>query len=675
MKKESNNQSSVLPCNPETQKQDNPNESPFIAIREIIETLAVALFLALLFKTFEAEAFVIPTGSMAPTLKGRHKDVFCEQCRYPFQVSASEEINNTTNRATTSKVVAGTCPQCGFTQFFGLDSPSFTGDRIFVNKSTFDFRDLKRWDVSVFRAPAEPRINFIKRVVGLPNEQIRIQYGDLFIKKREEQGENNVSDFEIARKPLKYLLQMLQPVYDADYPLPQVEQLLWPSRWFDETNQIQSDRLAWKTRNNGTEFHFNKNDVNDIIEIESCCPLKLQNDNLSKRNDLPSTDQQRTQEDKIYWLRYRHIVPSSTDWFSLAENRIPREIERTGIIKNNPQLITDATAYNTGISKDDNNRERDEFSLFVKNNNDKNIESQENSYQCYKLPTSLGGNWIGDLAVSCDMTISCAETKDCFLVFELVKGGQNFQCLIYPTLDLIRLAIPGFSEFGKKAKADFHFETDQKYRIMFMNIDEQLRLVINDEEIAFENEGKYDDLCRPLPNGKPNLISRNRDPNELDLTPVSIGIREMNADIAHLKILRDIYYIASGPHTEPETPFVSVKDSNLRLLYDFQRGFSDRLTSRPIGSLQEEVFARFLADPTAWKGYGNTRSVLINLDQGQYLALGDNSSASQDSREWGCVDEKYLIGKAFFVYWPHGKLIPGTRLPFIPSFAKMRHID
>ena len=45
------------------------------SFRETIESIAIAFVRAFLFRTFEAEAFVIPTGSMAPTLQGRHKDV------------------------------------------------------------------------------------------------------------------------------------------------------------------------------------------------------------------------------------------------------------------------------------------------------------------------------------------------------------------------------------------------------------------------------------------------------------------------------------------------------------------------------------------------------------------------------------------------------------------------
>ena len=39
-------------------------------VRETIESVVIAVLLAFMFKTYEAEAFVIPTGSMAPSLQG-----------------------------------------------------------------------------------------------------------------------------------------------------------------------------------------------------------------------------------------------------------------------------------------------------------------------------------------------------------------------------------------------------------------------------------------------------------------------------------------------------------------------------------------------------------------------------------------------------------------------------
>src|SRR4029079_12280199 len=58
------------------------------AFREGVETVVFVVVLVLLLKTFAAEAFVIPTGSMAETLYGYQKLVKCPQCKYTFHVNA-----------------------------------------------------------------------------------------------------------------------------------------------------------------------------------------------------------------------------------------------------------------------------------------------------------------------------------------------------------------------------------------------------------------------------------------------------------------------------------------------------------------------------------------------------------------------------------------------------------
>ena len=66
--------------------------------RETVESVIVAFVLAFLFRTFEAEAFVIPTGSMAPTLQGRHKDLVCPECGLGYRVGASSEVDDDVQR-------------------------------------------------------------------------------------------------------------------------------------------------------------------------------------------------------------------------------------------------------------------------------------------------------------------------------------------------------------------------------------------------------------------------------------------------------------------------------------------------------------------------------------------------------------------------------------------------
>jgi len=42
----------------------------------------------------------------------------------------------------------------------------------------------------------------------------------------------------------------------------------------------------------------------------------------------------------------------------------------------------------------------------------------------------------------------------------------------------------------------------------------------------------------------------------------------------------------------------------------------------------------------------------INVPEDSFYVLGDNSANSKDSRIWGFVPKKKLIGKAFIVWWP-----------------------
>jgi signal peptidase I len=77
------------------------------------------------------------------------------------------------------------------------ESPNFLpGDHILVNKTTFQRRAPDRGDVVVFRSPKDRRLNWVKRVVGLPGDTVEVKDNDVIL---------NGKKLERARMPASSL--------------------------------------------------------------------------------------------------------------------------------------------------------------------------------------------------------------------------------------------------------------------------------------------------------------------------------------------------------------------------------------------------------------------------------------------------------------------------------------
>jgi signal peptidase I len=560
--------------------------SSFRQTREIVESLAVALVLAFFFKAFAAEAFVIPTGSMATTLMGRHKDVSCERCGFDFQISASEESNDGSDRPreVLPQVAAGTCPQCRYTMFVGKDNPdkktflSYSGDRIFVNKSKFDFQNPQRWHVTVFRYPGRPQINYIKRLVGLENETLLIGNGDIFVKKDGEE------EFKIQRKPLNALKAMLRPVDDNDCVQPALVQLGYPQRW-NSTDWTQSeDYKSFQSKENG-----------------QCV------------------------------LTYRNIVPSSDDWSYLSAGQLPPQSEGK-----KAQLITDFVGYNAGVMSYAGQYNSGQITM-------RDVNGRMEPFVAQSLH-GLGLNWVGDLAFSGKLTIQKTQGT---VNFVLVKGGLLFTCAVDLATGQATLTADG----KDLATALTPLNQAKPFEVMFVNCDEELRFVVDGKEINFDEKGRYD-----------GQVQRDRSPTVEDLTPARIFTQDAAVVLEHLKLQRDLYYIACDDNS-------SDTQCDLHLSPFHNEIFS------------ENSLANILSTPEKWKNFGKTNVVKFEIKKDQFLMLGDNSARSKDSRLWTqdgipfYVPRHLLIGEAVFVYWPHGWQIPGTNIALIPNTKKMRLID
>ncbi len=569
--------------------------------RDTIESILFAFVLAFLFRTFEAEAFVIPTGSMAPTLYGRHKETTCTACKHHITVGASHEVVPDTGLLMSNvRLRAAVCSNCGFVNDQILEDPAFNGDRILVNKFSYEFGEPDRWDVFVFKYPSEPQTNYIKRLVGLPGETIRIRNGNLF--SVEEQDES------ILRKPY-YKQRVLQiPVYDDNEPARELIKAGWPERWENMSISENGSIGRWSDRADG----WKRDD--------------------SKRSYSVSKDQ----TDTPAWLRYRHFFPMPQDWRTAAHG-LP--------LAPQPRLIGDFCGYNATIG-------------------DRPFDAQSPD------GIDFGAFWVPDLTINFDLQIT-EVTDSSELILELCEGTSWYRCRTNlktgeAVLEEVNSQLN--DRVRELAKAKTRLMGTGSFRISYANVDDRICLWINDRLVDF-GEGAL--LESPGATG-------NQYPTDQDMTPVGIATSGVSATISNLFLERDIYYRVGRPGQ------------------DF-RHLANQLE-------------RFMGNPEMWaEVYANHARDLgertLAIPDGHYLAFGDNSPQSNDSRMWNLgqetVPRKFLVGKAFWIYWPHGvpflnngrgfpvtyhyqhtennhleklKDYPRYSLPFYPQFSRMNRI-
>jgi signal peptidase I len=233
------------PLPPAQSQADCPAADPAGAIvaliRQTVEFLVVLSLSIILFRTFAAEAYIVPTGSMAPTLLGLHKEVDCANCKIRYVLGMDEQGRS--GRAV--------CPNCGQVDINTAGAIVSNGDRLLVQKFLFDVRGPRRWEAAVFQSTAEPNQAYVKRVVALPGEAVQIRGGDVYI------------DGRIARKGLAEFRAMRQLVYDNNFLPADVDR--YP-RWAFRRGSPRNLRPSgWKAE--GTGFvHASAQADGDLVD-------------------------------------------------------------------------------------------------------------------------------------------------------------------------------------------------------------------------------------------------------------------------------------------------------------------------------------------------------------------------------------------------------------------------
>ncbi|MEM1444922.1 MAG: S26 family signal peptidase [Planctomycetota bacterium] len=236
----------------------HPRKPADQSLKETAESVVVAFILAFIFRAFIVEAFVIPTGSMAPTLLGQHVRAVCPQCGYAFKSDGGD-------RSTAGADLR--CPMCFFPistlDDAGQPERTYAGDRILVQKYLYPFVEPRRYDVVVFKNPESPETNFIKRLVGLPNETLGFLDGNVYTKP------STGGDWRIASKvdpeinPRWEAIQrdVFQPIYHSRY-VPKDGgsseargNVLWAQPW----KPVAGDWQITNDPNTGTVFQYTPN--------------------------------------------------------------------------------------------------------------------------------------------------------------------------------------------------------------------------------------------------------------------------------------------------------------------------------------------------------------------------------------------------------------------------------
>ena len=547
-------------------------------IRETLETVVLALILAFTFRTFCVEAFVIPTGSMAPTLSGAHFRAVCPECGYNFNVNANVDQQWLPVRDPETGQVVSTlvrlnngeltdpnaipapgysmCPNDHFLipaddlrgkpiikRIYSTNNSSetlhfpytYNGDRILVMKYLYWFAPPKRWNVVVFREPMFGKQNFIKRLVGLPGNTVEIVNGDVFI------------DGQIAHKPVHVEKAMLQVVYNNDfYPTDAGKRRMNGNRWSN----------PW------------------VGEPRSSAAGK--------------------------WFTGGPVINFSTGR--------PDAVGHLAFIQRNSYLYNDL-GYNAN-------------------------------------PYWNGHHLVGNLYLR---TVWISHSPASAVRMTLGPATNRFQITLAHNgaLKLYQwdTALSTYQPIGIKSMGIFHapraLQTGKAYRLAMSNTQHEARFWINGQLML--------QYAAPWTLANALAVARVRKMTGEQETPkVQIDVTGGCA-LRHLLLMRDIYY------------------TQMKIRFPYNSS----------------------VDPGGSRPGTGTMGHPITLKKGQYFMLGDNSNDSEDSRAWyrvepvlrhmhlplGVVPQRYILGRAFMVYWPAGfRPMRAINWAIIPNIGRMRFI-
>jgi len=529
--------------------------------RETFETISFVVFLVLMLKAFVAEAYVIPTGSMATTLLGDHMYLTCPRCQQNYPVNASNGGQNLEQREVDGgrKVLhlEGCCPNCQHIVSNPAESVE-GGDKVLVLKPLYDMFKPERHETVVFKYPLGPQkdfgaYNYIKRLWGLPGEKLAIHGGDIYLVESDK--------LNIIRKATDKMLRMRRLVNDNS--------LLNPAH----PHPLNS---SWKPANERWEMPDAGQTAWEPVDAGRVW--------------------RSTNKESMNWLRYQHQFHPNSGSRGFAQN-YPQV--------DGPYLITNFMAYN----------------------------HYENG--------SFPHDWVGDLMIDAEVEVQASQGT---FVMQLKKGIVNAEARFDLASGKCTVVLMKEGKQIISKEADTKVSSVGTHQLRFANFDNRLTVWV-DGKLPFGEGIDYE------------ISESERGPRLADFVPASLGVQNARTVVRKLSLWRDIYYAREVRNFD-----ANVSQQALAVtMADFQQ----LVKKGDIHSVKRREWLPFYPENIQIE---NTRGEMLpprfyptvdashpsdRFNADEYFMLGDNSLASQDSRDWGQVPQRLLLGKAIWVYWPY----------------------
>ena len=714
-----------------SQKRELERKRAADSLAETVESIIVAFILAFLFRAFVVEAFVIPTGSMASTLMGEHN-------RYKSPTGYEYEYGDKSGET------SPTCPLTRRQDAGGrIEHSKESGDRILVEKYSVLLGHLRRWSVVVFRNPRFPHDaaldarneNFIKRLVGLPNEIIMILDGDVYAAPASDEltaihearlellAQCRRLEPRIAPRPLDLpagiqddFTRALQRCRTLIPTLPDADaigtQLAQWRKLHDELRTKQNapatdgnddavDKLTEQIRGLAGQIKTSLSLVKDaliehILGRMKICQKIVQNPKAQNELWMPVYS-------STYWLngvwgdggteddhRWVHAAADaySGDWKNQPhrwkcdqptfvynghgdrEGKL-RQIRYVHLHK--PQL---------GLSKQPAVRRRQMLAA----------EQFIDDFYAYNGRNS--GNMVSDLMISTDVQFGKAG-DDGRVEFTLTKYGKRFTAVLYAggKWKILYGDWNGLDKELPPAKLLLdgnHGPLKASTHVEFANVDCYLRLRIDGKEVYGDTSpqltNKSAQKLRKWTNtgSRTDGFGKSTRGGIADTWPrVMIGAAGVDLQMRNVNIFRDVYYTNSwrSDNTTDEFPYATT-NRPLRLKADDFFMLGDNSPASSDGRLWSVAWnpsaPRSDGGKGAWRLMGaRAPSPITRQDKG---ANGNDDAIylthlpPKGRYTPGTVPRSYLIGRAFFVYWPSGVRPFGSPLPIVPQVQRMRMI-